>query len=188
MTESTRPRTPTALSDLLDGLTACRRSRLLERVAAAAAEICSATWAGLIEVDPVHARARPVHTGAAPAEVRSAERWLTDSGLLTAVASTSDVVCRSIAGVGFVGVPVPFGIRYQAVIWVAGTELNRNAEDLLIRLATAAGRALEAAGDLEAAARMLRGVQAFTAAGSRGPTTSTSGTFARSPASRIGVQ
>lgn len=48
---------------------------------------------------------------------------------------------------------------------MAGSHFTPHDDDLLIRLATAAGRALEAICDLDAAARLLRKVHAFGANG-----------------------
>ncbi|GGK66895.1 hypothetical protein Ppa06_23530 [Planomonospora parontospora subsp. parontospora] len=138
---------------------------LVEQVVAAAAAVCSAGYAGLVEVGPVAENARPVHMHAPPGDPLAVLRWLRDGTVLTTLAARSDPLRlpreERTGQPGFLAVPVPLASRGQAYLWVAGRRFDHRDEDLLVRFATAAGRALEAAQGFEAATRMLRSVHAF---------------------------
>ncbi|MFC4062147.1 hypothetical protein ACFOWE_27915 [Planomonospora corallina] len=139
--------------------------RLVEQVVAAAATVCSAGYAGLVEVDPVAESAHPVHVHTPPGDPLALRRWLRDSAVLTTLAARSDPIRlpgeEAADRPGFLAVPVPLAARGRAYLWVAGRCFDHWDEDLLVRFATAAGRAMEAAHGFEAAVRMLRAVHAF---------------------------
>ncbi|GAA5075831.1 GAF domain-containing protein [Thermocatellispora tengchongensis] len=131
----------------------------------AAATLCGTGCGGLVEVVPADEHAFPVHTLTPPGDPLDVRRWLADSGVLKMLAAGSDPVLLprdpALNDPGFLGVPLPLGTRRQAYLWVAGRRFGEQDEDLLVRFAAAAARALEAASGFEAAARLLRAVHAF---------------------------
>ncbi|MBG0816793.1 hypothetical protein [Planomonospora sp. ID82291] len=154
------------LRGLIESFAGPGEGRLVEQVVATAAAVCSAGYAGLVEVDPVAERARPVHVHAPPGDPLAVRRWLRDGTVLTTLAARSDPLRlpreERTGQPGFLAVPVPLASRGQAYLWVAGRGFDHRDEDLLVRFATAAGRAMEAAQGFAAAVRMLRSVHAFT--------------------------
>jgi hypothetical protein len=106
-----------------------------------------------------------VHVHAPPGDPLRVRRWLKESGVLKTLASAPDALLiapdPSMGEPGFLSMPLPLATHDQACVWVAGRRFGESEEHLLGRFATAAGRALEAANGLEAAVRLLRGVQAF---------------------------
>jgi hypothetical protein len=153
------------LRGLIEAFAGPAADHLVEQVVAAAAAVCSAGYAGLVEVDPVAESARPVHVHTPPGDPLAVRRWLRDGTVLTTLAARSDPLLlpreERTGQPGFLAVPVPLASRGQACLWVAGRRFDHRDEDLLVRFATAAGRAMEAAQGFEAATRMLRSVHAF---------------------------
>lgn len=150
------------LHKLMETLTACDPGTVREQVVAAAAKVCSAEYAGLVEVDPVRKEAWPVH------QYASGGPWPITGDVLELLGDASDTLHLRVGHLSLMGVPIPLNTRHQAVLWVAGSDFTPHDEDLLIRLATAAGRALEAVCDLDAAARLLRNVHAFSRTAAHG--------------------
>ncbi|GAA3113691.1 hypothetical protein GCM10010466_00980 [Planomonospora alba] len=150
------------LRTLIESFAGPGADRLVEQVVAAAATVCTTGYAGLVEVDPVAENVHPVHVHTPPGDPLALRRWLRDSAVLATLAARSDPLLLPMEeSPGFLAVPVPLAARGQAYLWVAGRRFDHRDEDLLVRFATAAGRAMEAAHGFEAAVRMLRAVHAF---------------------------
>ncbi|GAA3447256.1 hypothetical protein [Planomonospora venezuelensis] len=150
------------LIEIFSGLDA---DDLIEQVVAAAATVCATGYAGLVEVDPAEESALLVCMHAPPGDPLAVRRWLRDGTALKTLATRRRPVSLSrdpaLGRPGFLAVPVPLATRGEAYLWVAGRPFDHRDEDLLVRFATAAGRAVEAARGFEAATRLLRSVHAF---------------------------
>ncbi|MBG0833031.1 hypothetical protein HS041_35600 [Planomonospora sp. ID67723] len=155
-----------SLRGLIEVFSGLDAESMIEQVVAAAATVCATGYAGLVEVDPVEERASLVHLHAPPGDPLAVRRWLRDGTALKTLATRHRPVSLSrdpaLGHPGFLAVPVPLTTRGGASLWVAGRPFDHRDEDLLVRFATAAGRALEAAHGFEAATRILRSVHAFT--------------------------
>ncbi|MFI6478183.1 hypothetical protein ACIBH1_09645 [Nonomuraea sp. NPDC050663] len=153
------------VSGLVAELSRVNAEQLLDRMARAAAAVTGAGCAGFVEVDPLQDCAWPVRVHVPPGDPQRVRRWLAESGALKTLATACGAVRLAadpeFGEPGFLAVPMPLATHAQAYLWVAGRAFDDIDEHLLGRFATAAGRALEGARSLEAAARMLRAVQAF---------------------------
>ncbi|GAA2270627.1 hypothetical protein GCM10010149_10030 [Nonomuraea roseoviolacea subsp. roseoviolacea] len=138
---------------------------LADLLARAAASLSGTGYAGLVRVDPLRETAHAVHVHAPPGDPLRVRPWLAGSGVLKLLTVSDRPVrlSRDVAAgePGFLAAPVPLAVREHLRLWVAGRDFGDHDEHLLSRLATAGGRALEAASGLDAAARLLRGVHAF---------------------------
>ncbi|MDR8409334.1 hypothetical protein MTP10_11350 [Nonomuraea sp. 3-1Str] len=138
---------------------------LADLLARAAADVSGTGYAGLVRVDPLREAARVVHLHAPPGDPLGVRPWLAEPGVLKLLTLSAGQVRlprdATVGEPGFLATPVPLAAREQLHLWVAGRDFGDHDEHLLSRLATAGGRALEAASGLEAAARLLRGVHAF---------------------------
>ncbi|GGS55861.1 hypothetical protein GCM10010156_13000 [Planobispora rosea] len=156
-----------SLGSLIETFAGHDADDLVAQVVAAAATVCSTGYAGLVEVDPVEESAVPVHVHAPPGDPLRVRRWLRDGTVLKTLATRCRPVLlprdSALGHPGFLAVPVPLATIGQAYLWVAGRLFDHRDEDLLVRFATAAGRALEAARGFEAATRILRSIHAFNA-------------------------
>ncbi|MFG3438699.1 hypothetical protein ACGF0J_15750 [Nonomuraea sp. NPDC047897] len=159
------------MRQLMTSLSGLDPAELHDRLARTAAAVTGAPCAGFARVDPLGERATVVHVHAPPGDPLGVREWLAGSGVLKALAVSPGRALlprdASVGEPGFLAVPVPPvpPVRCEEVlVWVAGRDFGECDEHLLGRFATAAGRALEAANGLEAAVRILRGVQAFTGA------------------------
>ncbi|WP_143590415.1 hypothetical protein [Thermoactinospora rubra] len=156
---------PSALRELIVVFSRVDAEEVLDRLALTAAAVAGTGCAGLVEVDVRQELARPVRVHVPPGDPLRIRAWLRDSSVLKVLAAGRGPI--RLAGdaaagePGFLAVPVPLATFEQAYVWAAGRSFDDADEHLLGRFATAAGRALEAARGLEAAVRMLRGVQAF---------------------------
>jgi len=157
-------RADAAMGELLAAFSCLEGAGLLDRLARTAATVLGAAYAGLVRIDPLREGVCAVHTHGPPGDPLRAGAWLRESGVLrTLRVSSAPVLLAPEAGVpGFLACPVPLATRDHAFLWVAGRGFDDGDEHLLGRFAIAAGRALEASSGLEAAVRLLRGVQAFT--------------------------
>ncbi|WP_113703144.1 hypothetical protein [Nonomuraea lactucae] len=155
-----------AVHDLVTSLSGLDRAGLTDRLARAAATVTGTAYAGFVRVDPLREVARLVHVHGPPGDPLRVRPWLTESGVLK-ILTVSPGSARlprdpSVGEPGFLATPVPLATREHVLIWVAGRAFRDCDEHLLSRLATAAGRALEAASGMEAAVRILRAVHTFT--------------------------
>ncbi|WP_219514697.1 hypothetical protein [Nonomuraea ceibae] len=155
-----------AMRELISAFSCLDRAGLTDRLARAAATVARAAYAGFVRCDPLREEAHAVHTHGPPGDPLRMRAWLAESGVLKELAAADGPLClardASVGAPGFLATPVPLTTCDHVSLWVAGRAFDTADEHLLGRFATAAGRALEAAGDLEAATRLLRGVQAFT--------------------------
>lgn len=153
------------VGELIDAFSCLDTDELLERLAGSAAVVVGATYAGFVEVDRLQESARAFHVHGPARDPLRVRSWLTESGVLKELAVCSDALALpwdpSVGEPGFLAMPIPLATHDHAFLWVAGRRFCDDDEHLLSRFATAAGRALEAASGMEAAARMLRGVRAF---------------------------
>ncbi|MEV0587316.1 hypothetical protein [Nonomuraea sp. NPDC050310] len=151
--------------DLVAALRRLDADEVLDRLVRSAAALAGTGCAGLVEVDALRECAWPVRVQAPPGDPLRVRAWLAESVTLKVLAGAEGGVRLpyepEFGEPGFLAVPVPMATRGQAYLWAAGRAFDDGDEHLLGRLATAGGRALEAARGLEAAVRMLRGVQAF---------------------------
>ncbi|MDF5753809.1 hypothetical protein [Spongiactinospora sp. TRM90649] len=154
-----------ALRALIDCFSGHDSAGMVGRLVEAAAAVAGTRYAGLIEVEPADERAFRVLERTPPGDPQRVGRWLTGSGVLRTLATGSDPIRLprdpSAYAPGFLAVPIPLSTRRQAYLWVAGRGFDDADEHLLVRLAWAAGTALEAACGLETATRALRSVHAF---------------------------
>lgn len=157
-----------AVRELLVSLSCVDGQELMARLARAAACVAGTGYAGFVRVDALGESAAPVHVLTPPGDPLRVRAWLRESGVLKELAVCADPVRLprdpSVGEPGFLSMPVPMATFDHGHLWVAGRAFHDGDEHLLSRLSAAAGRALEAASGLEAAARMLRGVRAFTPA------------------------
>ncbi|TYB60203.1 hypothetical protein FXF51_31905 [Nonomuraea sp. PA05] len=154
-------RTIRRLRKLITELSRNDADKLLEEIVQVAADICAVEHAGVMEIDAVQGVARPVHVRAAEGDQPQVLARLAAGDILPASAA-QEPVRRWIGEWCVLSAPMPVTTRSQAVIWVAGRAFDEHDEELLVRFATAAARALEAHRDVETAVRMLRGVHAFS--------------------------
>lgn len=161
-------RVDVAMHELVASLSALDPVALIDRLSMTASAVTGAAYAGFVRVDPLGEAARLVHVHAPPDDPLRVRPWLADSGVLKIMALSpgpARLPHDPAAGEpGFLFAPVPLATREHVLLWVAGRAFRDRDEHLLSRLATAAGRALEAASGLEAAVRVLNGVHAFTTA------------------------
>ncbi|KAB8195220.1 hypothetical protein FH608_012665 [Nonomuraea phyllanthi] len=157
-----------AMGELIASLSRLEAACLVARLARAAAAVTGAAYAGFVGVDALRREASAIHVHAPPDDPLGVRRWLEESGVLKELATSAATVRLArdvtVGEPGFLAAEVPLATRDHAFVWVAGRGFGDGDEHLLGRFATASGRALEAASGLEAAARLLRGVQAFRAA------------------------
>ncbi|MEU4548983.1 hypothetical protein [Nonomuraea dietziae] len=158
--------TSDCVKELIESFSHMAPDELLDLVVRCAAAVGGTPYAGFVEVDPLQVRARLSHVLIPQDDRLGVRAWLQESDVLKelAVSSGPVLVARdpSLGSPGFLSVPVPLATRDLAHLWVAGGRFTDREEHLLGRLALACGRALEASRGLEAAARMLRSVHAFT--------------------------
>ncbi|MFI6297397.1 hypothetical protein ACIBEJ_37790 [Nonomuraea sp. NPDC050790] len=158
-------RTDVAVHELIQDFSRVDVGALIERLARSAAVVTDADYAGLVQVDPLQELARSVALHGPPGDPLRVRTWLAESGVLKELAACHEPVLLPrdlpVGEPGFLAVPVPLATREQAFLWIAGRDFDDADAHLLGRFATAAGRALEAASGMEAAVRLLRGVQAF---------------------------
>ncbi|MFB9880600.1 hypothetical protein ACFFMN_21855 [Planobispora siamensis] len=154
-----------SLQSLIETFTGLDADDLIDQVVAAAATVCSTGYSGLVQVDPVQESATLVRLHTPPGDPLAVESWLQDGPVLKTLATRCHPIRLprdSVLGhPGFLAVPVPLATREEAYLWAAGRPFDHRDEDLLVRFATAAGRAMEAARGFEAATRLLRSVHAF---------------------------
>lgn len=165
MTISSENVAAACVGELIDVFTRLDADDVLQRLARSAAVLVAAPYAGFVEVDPMQERARSVHLHGPARDPLRVRGWLTESGVLKALATCSDALVLpwdpEAGEPGFLAMPVPLATHDQAFLWVAGRPFSEGDEHLLSRFATASGRAMEGARGLEAAVRLLRGVRAF---------------------------
>ncbi|GGT06799.1 hypothetical protein ACIBIZ_43660 [Nonomuraea spiralis] len=154
-----------AMRELITAFSCLEVADVIERLARAAAAVAGTAYAGFVHVDALRRDARPVHMHAPPGDPLRVRPWLTGSGVLKELAAADEAVRLApddaMDEPGFLAVPVPAWARDHPFLWVAGRGFEEGDEHLLSRFATAGGRALEGAGGLEAAVRLLRGVRSF---------------------------
>ncbi|WP_214324024.1 hypothetical protein [Nonomuraea sediminis] len=157
---------PPARIEFIAALPRLDSAELMADLAAFAAAVLAVDYAGFVRADPLREAARPVYVLAPPGDPLRVRPWLAESGVLKELALSADPVRLprdpSVGEPGFLAAPIPMATLDHGFLWAAGRGFRERDEHLLGRLAAAAGRALEAACELEAAARMLRGVQAFS--------------------------
>ncbi|WP_336208768.1 hypothetical protein [Nonomuraea sp. LPB2021202275-12-8] len=160
-------RADVATRELITAFSCLESAGLIDRLARTAATVVGAAYAGFVRVDPLREEARAVHMHGPPGDPLQMRCWLKESGVLKELAvSLSRVLLvpdASVGAPGFLASPVPLATHDHTFLWVAGRGFDDLDEHLLGRFATASGRALEAASGLDAAVRLLRGVQALTA-------------------------
>ena len=154
-----------AMRELIASFSCLDPTGLIDRLSRTAAAVTGTAYAGFVRVDQLREVAQAVHVQAPPVDPLRVRLWLKESGVLKTLAASSGPVLivpdPSIGEPGFLAMPLPLATMDHAFVWVAGRRFAEPDEHLLSRFATAAGRALEAASGLEAAIRLLRGVQAF---------------------------
>ncbi|GAA2372176.1 hypothetical protein [Nonomuraea africana] len=159
--------TSDCVKELIESFSRTEADDLLGQVVRCAAAVGGTSYAGFAEVDPLQELACLTHALIPRDDRLGVRAWLEESGTLKELATGSDPVLvakdPSLGAPGFLAVPVPLATRDLVYLWVAGGRFTDREEHLLGRLALACGRALEASRGLEAAARMLRSVHAFTA-------------------------
>ncbi|MFG1946506.1 hypothetical protein [Nonomuraea sp. NPDC048826] len=160
-----------AMRELVSTFTCVSSAGLMERLARTAAAVVRVGYAGFVRVDPLREDACAVLVHVPPGDPLRVRPWLAESGVLKELAVAPGPVLlacdRSVGAPGFLAMPVAAATSDHAFLWAAGRAFDERDEHLLGRFATAAGRALEASTGLEAAARLLRGVQGFPLAGPR---------------------
>ncbi|MEU8110039.1 hypothetical protein AB0C18_40665 [Nonomuraea muscovyensis] len=173
-------RVDAAMRHLMTSLSGLDAAGLVDLLAGTAAAVTGAPCAGFVRVDPLGEEADVVNVHAPPGDPLRVRAWLAESGVLKALAVPPRRALlprdASVGEPGFLALPVPPVPpvrREEVLVWVAGRDFGECEEHLLSRLATAAGRALEAASGLEAAVRILRGVHAFTGADGARPAPAT---------------
>ncbi|MFD1543017.1 hypothetical protein [Nonomuraea guangzhouensis] len=158
-------RVDVAMRELIASFSCLDSAGLIDRLSRTAAAVTGTAYAGFVRVDALREVAHTVNVHAPPVDPLRVLPWLEESGVLKTLASASGPVLivpdPSMGEPGFLAMPLPLATRDHAFLWVAGRRFGDPDEHLLSRFATAAGRALEAVSGLEAAVRLLRGVQAF---------------------------
>lgn len=158
-------RAEVAMRELVSTFACLDSAGLMDRLARTAAAMVRVGYAGFVRVDPLREEACAVMTHAPPGDPLRIAAWLAESGVLKELAASAGPVllaCQWPAGApGFLATPVATATCDHAFLWAAGRDFDDRDEHLLGRFATAAGRALEASDGLEAAARLLRAVQAL---------------------------
>jgi hypothetical protein len=166
-------RVDVAMDELLASFSCLDPPVLFDRLTRTAAAITTAPYAGFVRVDALREVAQALHVHLPPADPLRVRSWLAESGVLKTLAASSRPVLippePEVGEPGFLAMPLPMTTRDRAFVWVAGRRFGEPDEYLLSRFATAAGRALEAASGMEAAVRLLHGVQAFTPTRPRRP-------------------
>ncbi|MFI6601074.1 hypothetical protein ACIBHX_32915 [Nonomuraea sp. NPDC050536] len=161
---------PSARIEFIAAFSRLDGAELMSELTAFAAAVLAVDYAGFVRIDRLREAAHPLHVLAPPGDPLRVRAWLAESGVLKELALSSDPVRLardpSVGEPGFLATPVPMATLDHGYLWAAGRGFCERDEHLLGRLSAAAGRALEAACELEAAARMLRGVQAFSRLGS----------------------
>lgn len=159
-------RSADCMGELIDAFCFLDAEELLDRLAGSAAVVAGTRYAGFVEVDRLQEAARAVCVYAPARDPLGVRCWLAESGVLKSLAGCSDPLRLprdpAVGEPGFLAMPIPLATHDHAFVWVAGRAFDDGDEHLLSRFATAAGRAMEAASGLEAAARLLRGVRAFS--------------------------
>lgn len=158
-------RADVAMRELIRTFSAVDVEQLTERLARSAAAMVATSYAGFVQVDPLGVTARAVHVLAPPHDPLRVRSWLATSGVLKELVAASRPLLLArdpaVDEPGFLAAPVPLTTRERAFLWVAGRRFSDVDEHLLGRFATASGRALESASGMQAAVRLLRGVQSF---------------------------
>ncbi|MBF8192394.1 hypothetical protein ITP53_43295 [Nonomuraea sp. K274] len=153
------------MRELIAAFSCVEVSDLMDRLARTASAVAGTAYSGFVRVDALRQEALSVHVHAPPGDPLRMRRWLDESGMLKELALASSTVRlapdTSVGEPGFLATPVPVVAREHTFLWVAGRRFGDGDEHLLCRFATAAARGLEAASELEAAVRLLRGVRAF---------------------------
>ncbi|MEU7838770.1 hypothetical protein [Nonomuraea sp. NPDC049129] len=159
-------RVDVAMRELIASFSCLDPAGLIDRLSGTAAAVTGTAYAGFVRVDALREVAQAVNVHAPPVDPLRVRPWLQESGVLKTLATRSVrlliVPDASMGEPGFLAMPVPLATREHVFLWVAGRRFGEREEHLLSRFATASGRALEAASGLEAAIRLLRGVQAFS--------------------------
>ncbi|MGP3932800.1 hypothetical protein [Nonomuraea sp. KM88] len=158
-------RADVAMRELIAVFSCLEAVNLIDRLARTAAAVAGTGNAGFVRVDVLRRHACSIHVHTPPGDPLSVRRWLAESGVMKELVASQATVRLardvSVGEPGFLSMPVPMATRDSTHLWVAGRGFSDGDEHLVSRFAAAAGRALEAAGGLEAAVRMLRGVRSF---------------------------
>ncbi|WP_219460711.1 hypothetical protein [Nonomuraea rhizosphaerae] len=154
-----------AMRELIASFTCLDPAGLIDRLSRTAAAVAGTAYAGFVRVDVLREVAHTVNVHAPPGDPLRVRPWLEESGVLKALSAAPGPLLIApdlvLGEPGFLAMPLPLATCDHGFVWVAGRRFGEPDEHLLSRFATAAGRALEAATGLEAAVRLLRGVQAF---------------------------
>ncbi|WP_157247409.1 hypothetical protein [Nonomuraea typhae] len=158
-------RTDAVVDELIQAFSRVDAEALTDLLTWSAAAVTGVGYAGFVQVDPLRELARSVALHAPRGDPLRVRAWLAESGVLKELAAYARPVVlprdHAVGEPGFLAVPVPLATREHAFLWAAGRDFDDTDAHLLGRFATAAGRALEAASGMEAAVRLLRGVQTF---------------------------